>query len=463
MIADLLNAADVRAERLRFIEKLKAIAHSPDKNWKGELFSRGSPSDLLRVCDELEREIAQDSDHLAAVYIPSAPLTCLLQSLLEERYRKTNRVQRPIQNHGLSAVQVAITDERLIKSLEGRWLTVGGFEDDEDVRYVVDGMFSVLNRLISGTARFNINSAKPADLGKNARVLLFGDWATGLPRAQALAEAIANEAKQNQNDRTQHLVHLGDTYYAGRKWEYEQRFLPHWPKTENSVATHWSLNGNHDMYSGGEGYFGTLLANPKFKSHLDEQGNPSSFFILENEYWQVFGLDSAFFSPELTGMNGAIDNSQVTFIETKINPSKGVILLTHHQLFSARKGEGNSEQIKKALEERGVWKYVSGWVWGHEHRSLVYNPAWAKRNHSLPFAVCLGNSGVPTEIKENEVATASIEWEFTESMRSGQKDFLKFAFASLEFSDRNPFEVKMFIFNAESKVVYTTKIVRSAP
>jgi hypothetical protein len=68
---------------------------------------------------------------------------------------------------------------------------------------------------------------------------------------------------------------------VGEKDEYMERMFPFWPVTSaerNSIGS-WSLNGNHDMYSGGEGYFDTLLRKEyMLRWHGDDAGEPSSFF-----------------------------------------------------------------------------------------------------------------------------------------------------------------------------------------
>lgn len=465
MIAELLTPATVREERRLFIERLRLLAEQVEKTppTENEIGFGLSPEALRAVAAAMEDEAAEDTgERDSGAYIPTAPLTCLLQSYYEEQFRKRGWVTSPAPVRGLAMSEVAITNERLSRTATAaRGLAVGGFEDGEDVRYIVDGMTGVLDRLFTGKAKFNPQPAARAQLGNDARILLFGDWATGLPRAQALADAMATELKGDQAGRSQHLIHLGDTYYAGRSSEYKARFLPFWPKAGGSVQTQWSLNGNHDMYSGGDGYFKTLLTDGRFKSHRDAAGHPSSFFLLENDHWQIFGLDSAFHSPQLTGMDGAIDQSQADFVAREIKPAKGVILLTHHQLFSARKGEGNSRQIRNALVTRGVWKHVCGWIWGHEHRGVLYAPAWAKSKHDLPFAICLGNCGVPTEEKAGVVEPGAVEWEYVETMKSGTKRFMKFAFASLEFAAATPQEVKVKFHRQDRTVAYEAAIHRN--
>ena len=96
--------------------------------------------------------------------------------------------------------------------------------------------------------------------------------------------------------REAHAVHLGDVYYSGLPSEDQRRFLAYWPVTAAQAAsgvTSWSLNGNHDMYSGGYGYFGTLLADPRFAAQHSPDGQPTSFFRLTSPSWDFVALDTS--------------------------------------------------------------------------------------------------------------------------------------------------------------------------
>ena len=52
-------------------------------------------------------------------------------------------------------------------------------------------------------------------------------------------------------------MHLGDVYYSGTKKEVQQRFLDIWPKDAGRRTI--AVNSNHEMYSGGFGYFDLAL------------------------------------------------------------------------------------------------------------------------------------------------------------------------------------------------------------
>ena len=77
---------------------------------------------------------------------------------------------------------------------------------------------------------------------------------------------------------------MGDVYYAGTVKEFRQYFLgsDDWPR--RTVAT-YLLNAHHEMYSGGEGYFGVAL------SAISQE---TSYFCLENAHWQIVAVDTGY-------------------------------------------------------------------------------------------------------------------------------------------------------------------------
>ncbi len=307
----------------------------------------------------------------------------------------------------LSYVQSALETRLASKNLEANETSpdelFGQFQPD-DVRWMETVVHAALTRL-EGKHPFR---AEPCEepLGENARLVLFGDWGTGTPLAQALASrmryAIGDDALREQGlDPTsveRHVIHLGDVYYCGEPDEYKRRFLPYWPASKTPNTRSWNLNGNHDMYSGGHGYFGLISGN-------DDSGDPAaafahqngtSFFRIFNDHWQIIGLDSAYedndlYDRQLQKLNewlGLVPGDRHA-VPAGSAPRK-TILLTHHQLGSARAQGDVSEGIRQktaAAREAGL---VHAWFWGHEHRAFVYEPYLG-----VKCPVCIGNGGVP--------------------------------------------------------------------
>jgi hypothetical protein len=209
------------------------------------------------------------------------------------------------------------------------------------------------------------DSARP--MADTLRFAVMGDWGTGLYGGPRCAQSIA------QDGAFQGLIHLGDVYYSGTMSEVRDNFLKFWPGVNNALRL--ACNGNHEMYSGGYGYFDAIL--PEF-------GQTSSGFALENTHWLIVGLDSAYADHDLANhqdawLRGLVDAS----------PTKKLVLFSHHQPFS-HFDEGGEKLIEKLLPFLSAGR-ITAWYWGHEHRCVIYDrhPEWDF------FGRCLGHSGYP--------------------------------------------------------------------
>jgi hypothetical protein len=77
---------------------------------------------------------------------------------------------------------------------------------------------------------FNPSPAPPVEIKDRCRIVMVGDWGSGLPRAQTTAATMRTYIDQSLADETDcHVVHLGDVYYSGWDSEYSDRFLPYCP------------------------------------------------------------------------------------------------------------------------------------------------------------------------------------------------------------------------------------------
>src|SRR6478609_6808201 len=130
------------------------------------------------------------------------------------------------------------------------------------------------------------------------RLAVLGDWGSGLYGAPVSAATI--EATVPRFDS---VLHLGDVYYAGTEKEVTERFLNLWPNIPQ--ATSWALNSNHEMFSGGVGYFGKTLKDPRFSAQAG-----SSCFAWENDYFVFLGLDTAY-------ENHSLGLEQIAWIEER--------------------------------------------------------------------------------------------------------------------------------------------------
>ena len=256
----------------------------------------------------------------------------------------------------------------------------------------------------------------PTELGEVAEIVLVGDWATALPQAINVSNAIkAHLLKDPQVER--HVIHLGDTYYCGLQEEYENRFLPHWPVEVGSRASSWSLNGNHDMYTGGHGYFGTLLGDSRFGG---QRG--SSNFILRNNYWQLIGIDSAYQSPD----DPNLSENQKAWLGQAVNAGPGAesrqtILLSHHQAFTAFGDTNVSGKLAADVSRALGGRRVAAWFWGHEHRGTVYATDVTAQDYDrvARYTATVGHGGVPQLVSTNGRPATTVDEALLAADRGG--------------------------------------------
>src|SRR5216684_4276495 len=186
----------------------------------------------------------------------------------------------------------------------------------------------------------------PETIADDARIVVFGDWGTGMYGAPIIRNTIVNKLT-----RCDVALHLGDTYYSGADDEIERRLVGDWPLRANTVNR--ALNGNHEMYSGGVGYFRALAG--FFKQ-------PASCFAMQNANWILVGLDTAYKDFDLAP-------DQVAWLKRIVaaaGPQRKLILFSHHQPFSQLDDQGPNLQV--ALTDLLEQTRITAWFWGHEHR-----------------------------------------------------------------------------------------------
>jgi hypothetical protein len=279
-------------------------------------------------------------------------------------------------------------------------------------------------RLFRKRRDFNAAPPQSIKLDGQARVILVGDWGSGLPRAQQVGAFMRRYVEEGLSaSRDVQVIHLGDVYYSGWEYEYKKRFLPFWPvwPEEAAKAGSWSLNGNHDMYSGGFAYFDTLLADPRFAKQAQ-----TSFFHLYNDDWQIFGLDTAWDD------NGLKDPQADFVMRTLSTHQQKTIALTHHQFFSAYEPAPDCGKVlREKLAAALGGNRIHAAFWGHEHRAVMYKP-W----QNIQYGRLLGNGGVPVYMT-HAASDAYVDPAIFEDRRSidnGLEHWAYFGFAVLDFA-----------------------------
>ncbi len=419
----------------------------------------------------LEPEEIREKDKADKVnYLPHDPILSLIQSGLQEYCQekqadrikgKTSQAQKLADNEFIPVTYIRLDNELknfLIGESDQR--LIGKYE--YDLRWANCLIAAGIRTFWHRRHPFNTKPATPYKIGNNARVILLSDWGSGLPRAQKLSEVAIREKLDDPDatNRDKHVIHLGDVYYSGWAKEYEQNFLPYWAvkEGEEDKFSSWSLNANHDMYSGGKGYFETLLDDKRFK-HQEK----SSFFSLENDKWLLLGLDTGY-DDNLIVEEHSLYGTQDEWVYKRLSEAKDKtgILLSHHQPFTAfpdiphsvlgiKPGQKLLDKLKKPLREN----LVEAWFWGHEHRCTFY-----EEQENIKFPRCIGHGGIPFYTSKGFFPAGVLD-----EYREGFDDLLEkwnfFGFVVLDFDDdkitvryinERGHEHKTEFINAKSKV-----------
>jgi len=261
-----------------------------------------------------------------------------------------------------------------------------------------------LETLISGKHAW-VNTPQTIAIPDQVQIAIAGDWGTGNWRTGPNPGASTRVAKQIQNLNPDITIHLGDVYYAGTSDEEQHLLTLLWPAGKSGSYT---LNSNHEMYSGAKPYFIAIGAAP-----FDKQGG-CSYFALENDNWVIVGLDSAYYSPEDSlYMDGQLypagaPNDQAAFLKQKAQEAqvsgKRLILLTHHNGLNDTGTAQNTlfNQVADLLPVGGAVY----WYYGHEHMAVVYMP----QEPAGLLCRCCGHGALPWGQSSDLANGANVIW-----------------------------------------------------
>jgi hypothetical protein len=279
-------------------------------------------------------------------------------------------VMNGAQDEVVSLLQTFLTEEAADQRPEilrpGPGATLEARMDEHDILGWAKSFFT----WTQGIRKHDWIEAPPevARIPNTTRVALFGDWGSGLYGAPEIAKMIVATA-----DRYQVVLHLGDTYYSGTESEVKERLLHGWPRVEGAINR--TLNGNHEMYSGGKAYFN--LALPAFEQK-------ASYFAFENDKWLLVGVDTAYSDHDLYGGQAQWLNGLASRLD-----GRRLVLFSHHQPFSLLDSQG--PKLVKKLSPLLSGKKIFAWYWGHEHHCVLYEKhgSWDLRGR------CVGHGGFP--------------------------------------------------------------------
>ena len=201
------------------------------------------------------------------------------------------------------------------------------------------------------------------------RIALISDWGTGTDEARRVAALLARQ-------RPDAVIHLGDIYFAGTAEECTANFLAPLRAVLPDQPL-FTLCGNHDVYSGGQGYYGLLR----------QLGQSASYFCLRSpdSSWQILAADTGLHDRDPLDEAAALtrlDAAEELWHADKLRGFAGrTVFLTHHQPFStfaqigplARHDPANPNLMASHGRLAAAGR-IDAWFWGHEHRLRVYAP-----------------------------------------------------------------------------------------
>jgi hypothetical protein len=245
------------------------------------------------------------------------------------------------------------------------------------------------------------------------RIALAGDWGTGTDEA----ESVATQMKAFNPHFT---IHIGDVYYVGDAPSVNENCLGIRNSDDNYDPVTWplgslgsfALNGNHEMYANGGGYFDVLLPELGLNNAGTTLGQQTSFFCLQNNCWRIIAIDTGYNGNGLpilgqiplinkipgVGGNCNLHPSLMDWLTNVVAPQpsdkRGVIIMSHHQYYS-----GFEDQFPKPAQQlwnAGLQRPVL-WFWGHEHRLAGYDLSGSGQLQA--FGRCVGHGGMPLSPK----------------------------------------------------------------
>jgi len=287
-------------------------------------------------------------------------------------------------------------------------------------------------------------------LPSQCRVLVVGDWGTHMPDNAALLRQAVKKCTPTA------IIHLGDVYYSGTVEECTANVLDVMDNIfpEGGARTpFFAIPGNHDYYAGGGGFYHTI---DNVNSRIADCKQEASYFCLRtaDDKWQFLGMDTGYNdrvpTDQLFNAEGPdLRDDEMEWHKDKLENFAGsTILLSHHQLISAR------EQLNKTspnwLNGKLYRKFspyfdrISAWYWGHEHNLILFENNLAVGGHTpaLKMGRLLGCSAYEESIDSDPFEVKYSDARFIHQMPklgrspylTGGQSFYNHAFAILDVS-----------------------------
>lgn len=218
-------------------------------------------------------------------------------------------------------------------------------------------------------------------------IALFSDWGTGYYHSRYIANHIIQlEVAQ--------AIHLGDVYYTGTSKQFAAHFTPPLDAVIRSMPM-YALNANHEMDSRGIPYLRFLADKQAMGTASVPQPQESSYFCLVNDFYQVIGIDTAFYG------NGRYKDKQLRdWLHERLvsgrQSGKTTVLLSQSEPYGPSGGASVAARelrdlYVKDLSDWAQQGLIHAWFWGDEHYAALYRPS-----NETPFVgSCIGHGGYP--------------------------------------------------------------------
>ncbi|HTL63642.1 MAG TPA: metallophosphoesterase [Pseudolabrys sp.] len=212
-------------------------------------------------------------------------------------------------------------------------------------------------------------------LPATSKLLIIGDWGTHMDDNVALLRQALKKFTPDA------IIHLGDVYYSGTVPECKDNVLDVLDGLAKEPGMKrvpfFTMPGNHDYYSGGAGFYGTIA---QVNSSLAKCLQKASYFCLRtvDDNWQFLAMDTGINDRNpVDHMAPSLEKSEVMWHHDKLDNFKGTtILLSHHQLFSANSkiADGQRPWLNESLNAvfRPYYDRIAAWFWGHEHNLVIF-------------------------------------------------------------------------------------------
>jgi Calcineurin-like phosphoesterase len=341
----------------------EAVHAAADKAANGDPAKR---ADYIARWNAAMSAMERDDHGEEVMSSPRDPLASRLQSVLARQATQEDKVR---------TVQPAMQLDTPVATIDAPQIRQVKFDNAD-----LAGWIGMAWKLIFRPERapWKTPPTTPETLADDARIAVFSDWATGLYGAPEIGRSI------EKMSRCDVVLHLGDTYYSGADDEVQDRLVGSWPRRPSPTVNR-ALNGNHEMYSGGKGYFGAL------ESFFRQ---PASCFAMQNAKWLLIGLDTAY-----ENHNFEMSDAQVAWVESMVAAAgkRKLLLFSHHQPFSPFETQG--EALQKELRSLLDRQRIHAWWWGHEHRLILFeaHSKWGFKGR------CMGHGGFP-EFRDSVVS-----------------------------------------------------------